>query len=343
MSSIMEAGTRVQFQQAVTPDDLARFSQQVVGAQLSESFVHEHADAHWMALDGDGLLVARCSLWWRRVPKHHDDRLGLIGHFAAASFNAGVAILRHACGELTAKRCTLAVGPMDGSTWRPYRLVTERGSEPAFFMEPDNPDEWVTCFQRAGLNTFAVYFSALCPDLSKCGAAPEAAERVRDLGIHVRTLRMEQVEQELRRLYPLTRAFSNNFLFTPLSESEFIALYMPVARYIRPELVFIAEVREAPVGFLFCVPDLLQAPRGAVVDTVIAKTLAIVPQYERIGLGGLLVARANQAAGALGYRRMIYALMHEHNLSRNITRRYGDVMRRYELFARKLEGVNECY
>ena len=35
-----------------------------------------------------------------------------------------------------------AVGPLDGSTWRRYRLVTERGVEPPFFMEPDNPDDW---------------------------------------------------------------------------------------------------------------------------------------------------------------------------------------------------------
>jgi len=29
---------------------------------------------------------------------------------------------------------------MDGSTWHRYRLPTERGAEPTFFLEPDNPE-----------------------------------------------------------------------------------------------------------------------------------------------------------------------------------------------------------
>ena len=43
----------------------------------------------------------------------------------------------------------MAVGPMDGSTWRRYRFITERGAEPAFFLETYNPDVWPLNFTGA--------------------------------------------------------------------------------------------------------------------------------------------------------------------------------------------------
>src|SRR4051794_16982458 len=77
-----------------------------------------------------GVLAARCSLWWNDVPALGDDRLGVIGHFGALHRDAAVAMLDAARTELGREGCTRAVGPMDGNTWRRYRLVVERGAEP---------------------------------------------------------------------------------------------------------------------------------------------------------------------------------------------------------------------
>jgi len=326
--------------QAETAATLQVFSTQIAGTELPGSFASERADANWMVLDAAAQLAARCSLWWKRVPAYQNDRLGVLGHFAATSAAAASLLLHHACDELAANACTLAVGPMDGSTWRRYRFITERGSEPTFFLEPDNPDEWVGYFREAGFSTLAGYHSGLCTDLARSDPrVPRIAERVRRMGIELRRLRPDQFEQELRHIFPIVQAFSRNPLFSPLTRSEFMEQYLPIAAFIRPELVLIAEVMRTPVGFVFCVPDMMQARRGSAIDTVIVKTLAVAPEVEGIGLGALLLARANEAAAALGYRRAIYALMHEHNSSRGISRRYGTTMRRYELFANKLEAA----
>ena len=50
----------------------------------------------------------------------------------------------------------------------------------------------------------------------------------------------------------------------------------------------------------------------------------------------LLVAEVQQRAARLGYARAIHALMHESNVSRNISRRYAQTIRRYALFAKRL-------
>src|SRR5689334_5383125 len=106
---------------------------------------------------------ARCSCWWStghtlntdRI--EHVERVGIIGHYFADDADAGTRVLNDACAQLAAHGCTIAVGPMDGNTWRSYRLVIERGSEPPFFLEPDTPDAWVSHFTAAGFDTLANY------------------------------------------------------------------------------------------------------------------------------------------------------------------------------------------
>lgn len=299
----------------------------------------QNPDARLLAWDGTH-AVARCGLWFRQVPPHANHRLGVIGHYCAYphSADAGEAILRAACAGLADEGCTLAVGPMDGNTWQRYRLVTERGTEPPFFLEPDTPDDWPDHFRAAGFKPLARYDSALTTDLAiRDLRADETATRLVERGIVVRNVDLVRFEEELRRLHPLLLGcFADNFLYTPVSEDEFVAQYAPVRAYIRPELVLIAERAGEPVGFLFAVPDLLQLKRTGACDTAIAKTMAVRPDCAGIGLGGYLMDRVHAAMHACGYRRAIHALFHEDNRSGRISRRTANTIRRYTLFARPL-------
>jgi GNAT superfamily N-acetyltransferase len=324
--------------QVQNPEQLARFCAPV-GLPLLEVEVaaRHNADAHWMLQNSTGDVVARCSLWWQTTPVHGDHRLGLIGHYAARDAEAAAQLLELACERLAAQDCTMAVGPMDGSTWQHYRLLTERGSEPGFFLEPDNPDEWPAHFSGNGFTVLATYVSALATNLSRPDPRlVRVAERAAARGIRIRALDLERFEAELRCLHRLALAgFEQNFLYTPIDESEFMALYRPLRPTIRPELSLIAERHGQPVGFVFALPDLLQVRRGESIDTVILKTVAVHPDHRSGGLGSLLVARCHEVAHSLGYRRAIHALMHETNDSRKISRRNeARVMRRYALFAR---------
>ena len=78
-------------------------------------------------------------IWWRDSAQVNGTRTGTIGHYAATNESYGRSLLEHACRELAQQGCELAVGPMDGNTWRSYRFVTERGTARPFFLEPDNP------------------------------------------------------------------------------------------------------------------------------------------------------------------------------------------------------------
>lgn len=307
------------------------------------------ADAHWMLAGDDGVVAARCSLWWRdtpSLPSLPGRRIGLIGHYAADTPAAAARLLDHACDELAARGCALAVGPVDGSTHRRYRLLSWRGAEPPFFLEPDNPDGWPDHFAAHGFAPLAHYYSSLAEGLGRRDPrVGPATRRLAAHGVAIRPLDAGRYIGELRAIHRVAaESFRDNVLYSPLDEEEFVARHRPLEPLLRPELALIAERGGEPVGFLFAVPDYLQARRGDLIDTVVIKTVAVRREHEGLalrgeGLGGLLVARLLKVAHEGGYSRAIGALMREDNVSRRISARYDErVIRRYTLYRKELGG-----
>lgn len=282
---------------------------------------------------------ASCSLWWECCPSLEGEKIGVIGEYSAENAEVSRLLLEEAFRLLKEQGCSLAIGPMNGNTWRKYRFITERGSEPSFFLEPDNPDEWPGYFKDAGFYAFAHYTSSLGTDLSKEDPRlSRIQQRLEQNGVTIRNIDMNQFRAELSRIYSVSAvSFQNAYLYTPLAEEAFFQQYLPIAGHIRPELVFLAEEGGRTVGYLFAIPDLAQASRGKQIDTVIGKTLAILPGKKYAGLGRFLIDRMNKASGSMGFKRIIHALQYEDNTrSRSLTDFYCEVFRRYTLFAKKL-------
>ena len=320
------------------PDPQVRADRGVTAVTAADRAVH--APDVTLMLIGDGSLMARCSCWWNGAPTHEGGRIGVIGHYAAADPRSASALLTHACDVLAAHTCTLAAGPVDGTTWRRYRFIVERGTEPPFFLEPDNPDDWPGHWTAAGFDTLATYTSALNDDLAQTDPRTDARrERLAEAGIAIRTFDMSQAGMELRRMFALSlAAFSRNFLYTPISEAEFLSQHTPLLPYVRSELVLLAEQANRLVGLMLAVPDALEVRRGSGSATIIMKTIAVDPSVRGLGLGGTLFDLVQRSAHQLGFRRAIHALIHETNVSGRISARYARTIRRYALFSRKLIG-----
>ena len=301
--------------------------------------VRHAPDQHVMVEGDDGTLRARASCWWTATPALPGERVGLVGHYAAADDESAAAVLHDSCTALAQAGCSLAIGPMDGNTWRRYRWVIERGAAPPFFLEPDNPDTAPAQFVAAGFAELATYTSAATEDLSQEDPRLGAAEtRLTRQGVRIRSLDAARADAELSAIYRLSvEAFSDNYLYTPIEEAEFLEQNVRVLPYVDPELVLLAERGSALVGYLFGVPDVLQRLRGEPVTTFIVKTVAVARGHGVSGLGSVLVGLAQSRAHGRGYTRAIHALMHESNVSRNISRRYARTIRRYALFARRLQ------
>ena len=300
----------------------------------AETLISQHADEHLCTSGKE----ARCSLWWKTVPEMAGEGLGIIGHFQAASSEAAIFLLEGAKKRLRERGCTLAVGPMDGNTWRRYRVLTERGEEPPFFMEPDNPDWWATAFMSSGFAPLATYSSSLVTDLKRQDPrAARAMVRLRAEGVQIRNVDLTRFEEDLRKIYEVSVvSFPKNFLYTKISEETFMGQYLPFRDKIIADLVFLAEDAGRPVGYIFATPDYAEAQRGGAIQTVIGKTLAILPGRRYGGLGVVLTNLLHQKAAEFGYSRLIHALQHEDNQVQNMSGFFGKKMRRYVLFSFRL-------
>lgn len=279
---------------------------------------------------------AACALWWRDVLPHEGHRVGYIGRFSARTEGDGVALVERACKVLRGAGCTLAIAPLDGTTWHPYRFITTRGEEPPFFLEPNHTDTLPQVFRGSHFETLARYHSWLL-DIPATGRDPQAQRRVEDLEIQIRPICMDPVESDLGMIHHLAvDSFRNNFLFSPISRASFLELYKPLIPSVDPDLVLLAFRGPELVGFIFGVPDHLETERTGSCTTLIVKTLAVQRGREFAGLGRILVDACHERAREKGYTRSIHALIHDRNISANISNRTGRIIRTYTLFSRPL-------
>jgi L-amino acid N-acyltransferase YncA len=296
-------------------------------------------DAPWLVVNGEQ-VAARASAWWGAAPKLSGESLGAVGHFAASNADAARLVLDAACEALRTRGATIAVGPMDGNTWRRYRLVIDAGTEPPFFLEPTNPPEWPRWFASAGWRVHSEYVSSVNDDLSRADpAGPAKVQALTARGVKMRELRLDDYDAELRRIYAVARvSFAGAYLYTPIDEDEFVAQYAAARPAVVPSLVTIAEHDGLTAGFCFCIPDINETMQGRPMKTAILKTFAVLPGYS--GLGGALADRTHSEARRLGFSRVIHALMHVSNdRSRALSKRIAHEIRRYALFERRVREI----
>lgn len=298
---------------------------------------HENADARIIVTNRDSAIIAHAAVWWKESPEMEGHDLGAIGGFSADDEKSAKILLDASCDFLKQQGCTIAVGPMNGNTWRKYRFVVESDDHPPFLMEPEQPADYPLWWHASGFHELARYSSSLMPLPAPRSTSDAVGERLIKNGIHIRSLNPEQYESELKAIYEISiKSFSANFLYTPLEEQAFIGSYLKVREFIDPRFVLIAERDGVPCGFVFGIPDLnaIQAGRK---PALIVKTLAVDPQSRCGGLGGLLVDEIQQAATDAGYTQSIHALQYEKNTSLKITQRNaGRKFRQYALFQKIL-------
>jgi GNAT superfamily N-acetyltransferase len=297
----------------------------------------EHADARVVLTNEHGSIIAHAALWWSETPALDGGRIGTIGGFAAHDEKSAGILLDHACASLREAGRRIAVGPMNGNTWRRHRYVVSSEARGTFLLEPRNPPEYPVWWRNAGFTDLSHYTSSVINLDGRRVVSPEMRARLEESGIVVRKLDPGRYEEELKLIHALSlKSFSSNFLYTPLDEAEFLDAYAKVRGHVEPDFVRIAERHGIPCGFLFGIRDLEAEARGEK-PAVIVKTLAVDPESRSAGLGSLLVDEVHAAACDKGYTESIHAMEHEANTSRKLTARYGSrVFRNYALFSKPL-------
>ena len=264
-------------------------------------------------------------------------KIGAIGGFAARDAKAAKTLLDGASDHLRDLGFRVAVGPMNGNTWRRYRFVIESDGHSPFLLEPRNPAGYPDWWRQAGFEELSRYSSSIIREINTPTVLPCLRDRLIRSRIVIRELDSSRYDDELRTIYRISlRSFSGNFLYTPLDETSFLDAYRKVRDKVDPDFVRIAERDGVPCGFVFALRDLEAEARGEI-PALVVKTLAVDPASRCAGLGSLLIDEIHRLGRQKGYTEMIHALQHETNTSLRITgRHHGQVFRRYALFSKSL-------
>lgn len=296
-------------------------------------------------------LVARVS------PSLKDEAgrpYGMLGFFEALSDRdeAVAGLFRESIAWLRERGAGVIVGPMHGDTWHPYRLNVGPFDQPPFLLEPYNPPGYERLWTAQGFTLLERYFSkrvdpaAVVAHLaSRCGEAVAAGYRLRPLD-------PRRFQDELRRIYELSRRiFARNFLYTEISEADFLDLYAGSRALVDPDLVWFARSPAGEdVGFLFAYPDLFRAVaamrgergllaklrflwhRGESTAVVDFKTLGVLPEHRRSGVAAALFHEGHRRALEKGYRVANHCLYREGNPSGDLDGGAGETLREYHLY-----------
>lgn len=294
----------------------------------------EHPDARVFVSSAAGEVTAHAALWWTGTPEIEGNPVGAVGGFASNDEESTMQLLSGAEGLLRDVGCRIAIGPMNGNTWRSYRFVTRDCGRGPFLLEPRNPTEYPKWWQVAGYAEISRYSSSC---LRLHGERCIQSALIGRLKVRIRGIDPERYDDELRIIHGISlKSFSGNFLYTPLEEAHFLSAYQKVRDKVDPELVLIAERHGKACGFVFAIRDLEADARGEA-PALVVKSLAVDPGARCAGLGSLLVDEVHGRAFAKGFTEAIHALQHRSNTSLKITgRHHGTVIREYSLFSKRL-------
>ncbi len=322
---------------------------------LASLFRQEFAGAQraWVALEG-GRPSARIVA--RRSPTLRDENglpFGMLGLFEAlpGSEAAVSRLFEVSIAWLRETGAGAIIGPMDGDTWHKHRLNAGPWDDPPFLLEPWNPPYYPELWESHGFTVLERYLSKRV----EAGLVADFLEPKRQAalaaGYRLRRLDPTRFREELRTIYSISvRIFARNFLYTDIPEEEFFALYAGARSLLDPDLVWFAQSPAGEdVGFLFAFPDRFRAVaamRGRrnpfallrfflhrnEADAVNMKTVGVLPEHRRAGLGAALMGQGHRIAREKGYRFANHCLFREGNPSGEMDGGTGRVMRNYHLY-----------
>lgn len=245
--------------------------------------------------------------------------------------------------ELKKEGIETIIGPLNGTTWNTYRYVTEKGNGRPFLLEPWNEDYSVSLFEKLGFKPLAGYISTVMEGMNSNGRKnlDKKIEKLKKFDYYKDT-RVESAENKdllkvLNKVYDLTvEAFKNNFLYSELEREIFLKMYMSYEDKIVKKFFKMLYLKGELIGYVFGIPDYAELGYKGKIDTIILKTIAVSPEYNGKGMGYILINSLIEEAEKEGYENVIYALMHESNVSKNIGLLLGNMLRRYTLFIKEL-------
>lgn len=290
-------------------------------------------------LEGD-TEVAKATCYFEKTPEVNGENIGTIGEFETNNEENGKKILQKCEEILRQKGVKLIVAPMNGNTWKKYRTLKYSNGEPEFLLENVNPIEHNDILQKAGFKEIHTYTSTkgFIRDAYESETLDIIENNLEEEKIVIRKFDKVKYMNDLRKIYNVSiKSFNRNPLYTPISEEDFIKQYEPYINMVDEEFILIAEKEGKEVGFVFCMPDFNEFKREGKLSTLILKTIAVLPEYESLAIGNIMLRHIAKTAQNKNFEKWIFAFMYSNNTSQKMAKRNKtEVIREYALYGKEL-------
>lgn len=319
----------------------------------------QHAQMTRLIARRNGTPVGRiCAIDDRAHQEYWQEPMGFFGFFECENDPETARALVDAAADWLKPRGIEAMrGPVNPSTNESLALLIEGFDSPPMIMMTYNPPYYAELLESAGLAKVKDLFAykitkeSLSERLLRVG--DKLAERVQ---VTIRPINRKDLKNEIERIRTIyNQAWSKNWGFVPMTEAEFDHMANDLKKILDPELAYIAEDGDRPVGFSLALPDLNYAlkhvngrlfPFGIFKLLYYAKkiksarviTLGIVEEYRNRGIDVLLYLESFRRGVARGYEwaELSWILEDNEAMNRATALLGGELYKRYRIYEKAI-------
>lgn len=288
----------------------------------------------------NGEEKAKAICYFQNTPKQNGEKIGTIGEMDILDKQYGVILLEKCEEILKQKGLHYVVAPMNENTWGKYRTMKQSNGESLFLLENVNPMSDNEILLKANYQEIYTYTSTKgkLENAYQSQSIEIMREKIQEEGIAIRKLNKENYMEDLKKIYHVSlKSFGRNPLYTPIDEESFLKQYIPYVHLADEDIILLAEKDGKEIGFIFCIPDFEEAKRGEKINTIIVKTVAVIPEFQKFAIGNVLLSDIANIAKQKGFENWICAFMYANNASQKMAKRnQTEVIREYALYGKKI-------
>jgi GNAT superfamily N-acetyltransferase len=327
----------------------------------------QHAEVALFLAERDGRPVGRISATVdERWDEYQGGSDGLFGFLDFENDPAVLEALFEAASDWLRERGrTRMLGPMDFTTNDECGLLIEGYEEPSMILEPWHPPYYRELVEAQGMTKamdllmWELWFGQLKEGTSMHPMIHAAAEKSREGGVVLRSMRRRDLEAEVKRFMEVyNEAWGDNWGFIPITEEEVKFQAKALKPVLDENWAMIAEKDGEVVGAALTLPDVEQAlshmngrllPTGwwhflrrrRYIDRLRVFALGVKHAYQHLGVAAALYEKHVQNAATVGPRggHMGWILEVNEPMNRAMEGMGGKVVQRYRIYERPLDGA----
>jgi len=224
----------------------------------------KHAEAEFFIAYRDNKPVGRISAQIDRLHNQtHGEKTGFFGMFESEnSLETAKALFQTAENWLQGRGMDRIRGPFNLSINGDSGFLVDGYEHPPFILTGHNPPHYVTLVEGCGYQKLKDWFCWAYDPLKPVPEAPlEVAEAVRKYpGLTIREVDPKHLERDMGIILDVfNSAWSKNWGFVPLTESEIKKATQEFKLILEPKMVLIAEVKGEPAAICLALSNIHEA------------------------------------------------------------------------------------